>query len=45
MNVDSQPVNNTENVKEPAPAKKICPVCGYELDANQGICLRCGERL
>lgn len=45
MNMDGQPVNNTENVQETAPAKKICPVCGYELDANQEICLRCGERL
>lgn len=26
-------------------ATKVCPACGYEMDANQKFCLRCGEKL
>lgn len=32
-----------ENVVNPKP--KICPECGYEMDASQSFCLRCGEKL
>lgn len=27
------------------PATKVCPECGYEMDASQKFCLRCGEKL
>lgn len=25
--------------------KKVCPACGYEMDASNEFCLRCGEKL
>lgn len=31
--------------KNEAPAGKICPACGYEMDGSQKFCLRCGEKL